>query len=488
MRSRGVCCAVAVVWLATTASAQVCRVTASGMNRNRSVAGPVHSECPPTIHTVPFGNWGVTSNFGQKVDGNQFQGWCHNTPICDNRGNCRTECRDGWYEWNSCTDIDEFRAPNCTLYNDKNCTAQVSTTGENIHGTRNIDVPVRCPADTNGDGVSDEGGCSDVKTFSNGNNFISLYELDPGTTDDLVQTIYFPQTAVSMTCGPLGCVPARSDWVPPSFFDSPSSPAKVYAEFALNVNTAVFVDTSRSCRAVGPSLTTVTAASFAGQAVAPESIASVFGEGLSTSPAGATAVPLPTDLNGTRVAITDSAGVTRPAPLFYVSPNQVNLEIPAGTAPGAAQIVLTRTDTVTSRGTVQIAPVGPDLFAANANGQGVAAASALRVNGAGAAVDVPVFRCGAEPLSCSPVAIDLAQGPVYLTLYGTGLRGAARADVTVTIGAAAAEVLFVGAQPRFVGLDQINVVIPASLRGRGVVEIRVAIGARQSNAVTLNVQ
>src|SRR5690348_8261138 len=95
--------------------AQVCRISTSGVNRNRSVTGQIHAECPISIHSVPFGNWGVTSNFGQKQDDHQFQGWCHDTRICDNRGNCRTECKDGWYEWNSCTDIDDYKAPNCTL-------------------------------------------------------------------------------------------------------------------------------------------------------------------------------------------------------------------------------------------------------------------------------------------------------------------------------------------------------------------------------------
>src|SRR5687768_5186114 len=64
------------------ASGQVCRISTSGLNRNRRVVGPVHAECPVSIHSVPFGNWGVTSNFGQKQDGTQFQGWCHDTPVC----------------------------------------------------------------------------------------------------------------------------------------------------------------------------------------------------------------------------------------------------------------------------------------------------------------------------------------------------------------------------------------------------------------------
>jgi uncharacterized protein (TIGR03437 family) len=52
----------------------------------------------------------------------------------------------------------------------------------------------------------------------------------------------------------------------------------------------------------------------------------------------------------------------------------------------------------------------------------------------------------------------------------------------------AAEVVFAGAQPQYVGLDQVNVLLPGSLIGRGVVEVRLAIGAATSNSVTIAVQ
>jgi uncharacterized protein (TIGR03437 family) len=468
--------------------AQVCRISTSGLNRNRQVTGVIHAECPISIHTVPFGNWGVTSNFGQKQEGHQFQGWCHDTRVCDNRGNCRTECRDGWYEWNSCTDSDEFRAPNCTLYNDRNCTAQASQTGHNVHGTRSIDVTVRCPTDTNGDSVADQGGCADVQSFSNGSNFMSLYELDPGTTDDLIQTMYFPATSLPLRCTIFGCPPAQSPWVSPIAYDSPSSPAKVAAEFSMTVDSAVFIDTSRGCRAAGPGVSSVPAASFRSTAMAPESIASAFGAGLAVAAESARNLPLPVELAGTSLSITDSLGVTRPAPIFYVSPGQVNFQVPAGTASGPAQVLVSRTDTVTSRGTLQIAPVSPDLFTANSNGQGVAAATALRLNPDGSQSPIPVFQCGSDPLGCTPTPISLASGPVYLTLYATGLRAAATSSVIVTIGGIAVPALFAGPQPQFIGLDQVNVLLPQALRGRGIVDVRITTGSTSSNSATIGFQ
>jgi len=482
--------ALSLFFLAASAWGQVCRVSTSGLNRNRRVMGPIHTECPLALHTPPFGNWGVTSNFGQKRDDHQFQGWCHETQVCDNNGNCRKDCLDGWWEWNSCTDIPQYKAPNCTLYNDAGCTEQITTTGVNVHGTRTVDLTVRCPLDTSGDGIADEGGCADVRTFSNGTNFMSLYELDPITGDDLVQSVYFPDNPVTLTCDAWGCEPAQTGWVTPSFYDSPTAPAKAFAEFAMTVNSATFIDTSRSCRAQAPAVTTVSAASFRGPAVAPESMAATFGRGLASGVAESTAPPLSTSLAGTSITITDSAGTSRPALLFYVSPEQVNYQVPAGTAAGLAQVLVTRTDTVTARGAVLIAPTAPALFSKNPNAVGVASATAVRVEASGMQTPLSVYRCDA-PGNCLPVPIDLGAGTdqVFLSLYGTGIRQhGGLANVRLTIGGIPVEAQYAGPQGQFVGLDQINVQAPQALRGSGVVDVVVSIGEASSNAVTVAFQ
>jgi uncharacterized protein (TIGR03437 family) len=98
---------------------------------------------------------------------------------------------------------------------------------------------------------------------------------------------------------------------------------------------------------------------------------------------------------------------------------------------------------------------------------------------------VPVFQCSDAPLPCAPVPISLEGGTVYLSVYGTGIRGS---RATVTIGGVSVDPLYAGQQGQFAGLDQVNVAIPASLAGRGVVEIRVAAAAQTSNGVTIAVQ
>ena len=127
-----------------------------------------------------------------------------------------------------------------------------------------------------------------------------------------------------------------------------------------------------------PAVASVSAASFLGAELAPESIAAAFSSAsLATGIAIASTVPLPTTLLGTRVTVRDSAGTTRDAGLFFVAPGQINFQIPPGTAAGAAQVTVLVNSNTVAAGAVTIAGVAPGLFSANASGTGVAAAVIL---------------------------------------------------------------------------------------------------------------
>lgn len=456
---------IVVALSALTAHGQICRLSVAGLNRNRAVRGEITAECPGTFpHTAPFGNWGVTSNVGTVRDSHQFQGWCHDTRVCDNRGNCRTECRDGWYEWNSCTTHADFKAPNCTLYNAEECTSQVTSTGVNVHGTINVDVPVRCPIDTNNDGVADAGGCADVRQHTVANNFMSVYELDPITGNKLVQSLYFPATTVGLNCTTAGCPANGSDWVKPNGFDSPREPVKVTAELATVVNSGSFVDAGRVCRQLLTVAQTVSSASFAA-VVAPESIATAFGTNLAARTAP----------DAARVFITDSAGVRRPARVFYASPGQINYVVPAGTEPGEATITVDSNEGLRATGTLRVEPTAPAIFTADGSGRGRPAALVTRVSPGGARVDT---------FATEPITFGGMNDTVVLTLFGTGWR---RETPAVIIGGLNPELFYAGPQNEFDGLDQINVRLPRTLAGRGEVTVVVRAGGRTANEVTLRI-
>ena len=448
----------------------------------------MNAECPHPLHTAPFGNWGVTSNFGQRLDGRQFEGWCRDHRACDNQGNCSVNCRDNWYEWNSCTDDPLFKPPNCTLYNDRDCTEQVTATGVNVLGTVSVDVPVSCPVDRNADTVLDEGGCRDVASFSRGTNFMTLYELDPLTGDDLVQTLYYPPAPVRLACDSLSCPPTGSDWVRPSGFDSPVSPQRVDAEYAIVVNFGTFVDQNGTCRLVTSSVRSVSAASFSGPAVAPGSIVSGFGAGLALATEAAAGVPLPLTLAGVQVRITDAGGGAHQAPLYFVSPSQVNFVMPETVAAGQAVVAVSRAGVVRATGVAQVADVAPGIFTANADARGVPAAIAVRGRPDGTQTFEAVFQCGSASGSCVPVPLLL--GPsneqLYLVLFGTGIRRSQA--VRVLTGGVDAQVSYSGPQPFYPGLDQVNVLLPRALAERGDVDVRLNTDGKEANTVRIIVR
>jgi uncharacterized protein (TIGR03437 family) len=232
-------------------------------------------------------------------------------------------------------------------------------------------------------------------------------------------------------------------------------------------------------------LATVSAASYVGSTAAPEAIVSGFGTNLATATAPAISTPLPLQLAGTSITIRDSNNAEHRAPLFYVSPTQVNYLIPKECASGTATITLTNNDGAVATGMITIASVAPGLFSATADGKGWAAAYAVRVRN-GAQTEEPVVRWDAMQNRFVAVPLDVsnANESVYLVLFGTGWRNrSSRAAVSVRIGNVAYPVEFAGAQPEFAGLDQINVLMPSTLAGRGEVELLVTADGRETNAV-----
>lgn len=226
-----------------------------------------------------------------------------------------------------------------------------------------------------------------------------------------------------------------------------------------------------------------------GSAVAPGSLASLYGGNLAAAEARASSQPLPTLLGGVSLTVTDAAGVPRNAPLIYVSPAQINFVIPDGTASGAATV------TVSNGGATQtfaasILPVAPTLFSMNGTGTGVAAATAIRVQvpNPQAQFPVPVFQC--DPSGCTAVPIDVGvDAPVYVTFYGSGIRNrSSLANVTVTINGVRVPVSYAGPAPGFAGLDQVNVGLVLGLRGSGESNVALTVDGQASNIVTIRIQ
>ncbi|MGH9831526.1 MAG: hypothetical protein ACRD9Y_00840, partial [Blastocatellia bacterium] len=142
-------------------------------------------------------------------------------------------------------------------------------------------------------------------------------------------------------------------------------------------------------------------------------------------------------------------------------------------------------------GPIQVAAVAPGLFTANATGQGVAAAVALRIKADGTQAFEPVaeFDAALNRFVARPIDLGPESDQVFLILFGTGIRNrSALAAVTATIGGAAAEVQFAGSQGGFVGLDQVNLRLARALIRRGEVDVALSVEGKAGNVVEINIK
>ncbi len=234
----------------------------------------------------------------------------------------------------------------------------------------------------------------------------------------------------------------------------------------------------------GRAAANVSAASYVSTELAADSIASAFGTKLATMTAVAAISPLPTTLGGTSVKVTDAQGIQRSASLFFVSPNQINYQIPEGTAEGIATVTITNGAGEVTLGLLNIGKVAPGVFSADASGKGWAAADVVYVKPDQSQVIRQVARFDAGQNQFVPIPIDLSTDTAVLVLYGTGVRHrTSLANVKVKIGGIDAAVDYADRQGQFAGLDQINVRLPRSLAGRGEVNVEVNVEGKMANLV-----
>lgn len=241
-------------------------------------------------------------------------------------------------------------------------------------------------------------------------------------------------------------------------------------------------------------VTSVSSANYS-RIVAPNSIVSAWGSNLALTQVAVTdsapngVVTLPTSLGNVNISLVDSAKVSGSPTLYMVSPGQINFVLPNTTALGVANISINSGGSART-GTVLISNVAPALFTANASGSGTPAAQILRRTGSGVfSVEFP-FNANDSTLSPRPINLGAAtRDEVYISLYGTGIRRRSANPVIATIGGTRVPVQFVGAQSQYPGLDQINLgPLPATLAGRGAVDVNVVVDGVPANTVRLAFQ
>jgi uncharacterized protein (TIGR03437 family) len=232
----------------------------------------------------------------------------------------------------------------------------------------------------------------------------------------------------------------------------------------------------------------VSAANPAGGSIlAQRAIGSIFGANLASQTAVADQLPpLPFTLGGTTLTLGGNI-----VPLFFVSPGQINFQVPFLSVTGPTTVALTiQQGTLSSTVNVRIQPIAPALFTANAQGTGQG--SVLIAGTASLAAPAGKFP-GSRPVKPGE----------YISIYCTGLGdvnnrpalgsppsvpvAATLATPTVTIGGIPATVSFSGLAPGFVGLYQVNVQIPAGITPGDAVPLALTISSLPANPVTIAV-
>ncbi len=213
------------------------------------------------------------------------------------------------------------------------------------------------------------------------------------------------------------------------------------------------------------------AATFIPTELAPGSLITVFGEGLAGTTAQATAIPLPTNLGGVSVTI---GGVE--APLLFVSPGQLNLQVPWGLAAGPASLVVTVNGAAREPMAVTVGTVSPGVFVVvHADTNRLVTAD----NPAASGEVLVVYSNGLGPVTVSvPSGNASPPDPLARTVQSPA----------VTLAGLPVEILFSGLTPGLVGLYQINVRLPANVSPGSRTPLMVSIGGESALPVFLAIR
>ncbi|MBL8292234.1 MAG: hypothetical protein JNN08_10380 [Bryobacterales bacterium] len=213
-----------------------------------------------------------------------------------------------------------------------------------------------------------------------------------------------------------------------------------------------------------------------GQAVSPGSLVAIFGSELAAGLAQADSIPLSTTLANVSVTFNSV-----PAPLTFVSPGQINAQLPwnvlsSGSLSGTAQVVVTRNGVASAPKSVEIAPFSPGIYAVDNR------AIAINLDGSLAQPAGSIPGINARPARQGDAIIILGTGlgAVDSTLdNGAASRDRLRTVNTppmVLINGMTSPVLFAGLSPDFVGVYQVNATVPATTGAGATLPLQWSVG------------
>jgi uncharacterized protein (TIGR03437 family) len=236
-----------------------------------------------------------------------------------------------------------------------------------------------------------------------------------------------------------------------------------------NVATASIAITVSSSSSAQLSIASLTNGASFRQGYAPGMILTIFGAGLAPSVLSASSVPLPDQLAGVSVTMNGIA-----APLYYVSPSQLNIQVPYEIAAGSTVSVVVNNNGQTATSSFSASAAAPGIFT-DANG----AVVPIKTAAPGQAISLYITGAGA-------VSPSIATGFAPPTGTAASSLPVPEQGAQVTIGSENAPIQFIGNPVGLVGVVQINCLVPNTAPA-GAQSVVVNIGGVLSVPATLTV-
>jgi uncharacterized protein (TIGR03437 family) len=204
---------------------------------------------------------------------------------------------------------------------------------------------------------------------------------------------------------------------------------------------------------------------------APGMSMSVYGTNLSPGTQAAASLPLPLTMQGISATVNGVA-----APLYYVSPGQLNLQIPYETGAGPAVVA------VNNGGQVAVFPFTVTMTAPGLYSSAIDNSTGLPASSAAAGTVLLLFMTGE-----GDITPFLATGATPSASTTAAQLPKPRLPVAVTVGGVAATVLFAGIPSGLAGVTQIDFTVPANAPS-GTQEVVVTVGGVAAPPVMLTVE
>ena len=216
-----------------------------------------------------------------------------------------------------------------------------------------------------------------------------------------------------------------------------------------------------------------------GSTVSPGSLISISGQNLSAQTDVGPVNPLAQAIDGVTVTVNEFI-----LPLLYVSPQQINAQVPSILSDGDYTLVVHSPGQPDISATFTVARNSPGLFGQNVNSQMYAIA--LHADGSAITPNSPAQ--GGETISLLGTGFGPYSAPVIDGFFPPTPPPALADTVIINVGNQNPAPTWSGAAPGFSGVAMTTFQVPASIAGSGAVQVTVTVNNITSNAVMLPMQ